>query len=446
MKRAGLVVAVTALCLSLLPVPATHAQSNVDFTRFVGVGDSLTAGFKDGALFAEGQSGAFYVHVAESMNTQIVMPLIASPGIPTPNPQTGSGRLIQIPGTCQVGAFTLATGVTTGRLDPTAAATDVAIPGQNLDEALNSKWAIDPANIPGTLDTAEDFVLGFPYVLAPPPFNTPRSQVETAVGLQPTFLSVWLGSNDALAAALAATVNDQTLTPVSDFNARADQIFAALASTGAEGVVLNVPDVTVIAHLFSSADLQALTGLDAAQVNLLFGVSRTSFVPLSALPTIQAIAGGQATGPLPANLILTKKEIKKIRKNIKKYNKKLETLANANGWAYVDVNAILNDYDKNGVVVPGVGTLTTAYLGGIFSLDGIHPTATGHALVAGTVVDAINAKYGTSLPRPDVAAVAATDPQVCMTGSAKALTLDDVVKYLPAALSAREVILNRGRQ
>ena len=92
-----------------------NAQSNVDFTRFVGVGDSLTAAFKDGALFSEGQSGAFYVHVAESMNTQIVMPLIASPGIPTPNPQTGSGRLIQIPGTCQVGAFTVATGVTTGR-------------------------------------------------------------------------------------------------------------------------------------------------------------------------------------------------------------------------------------------------------------------------------------------------------------------------------------------
>ena len=86
MKRAGLVVAVAALCLSLLPMPAARAQSNVNFTRFVGVGDSLTAGFKDGALFAEGQNGSFYVHVADSMNTQIVMPLIASPGIPTPNP------------------------------------------------------------------------------------------------------------------------------------------------------------------------------------------------------------------------------------------------------------------------------------------------------------------------------------------------------------------------
>lgn len=444
MKRACLVVSLVALILSLAPT-ATKAGGGADFTRFVGVGDSLTAGFKDGALYTDGQTGSFYARLATSMGATVVIPTVAFPGIPTPNAAAGQGLLLQIPGTCQVGATTFATGQTTGRVNPTVPATDVAVPGQNMNEALTAKWAIDPANPAATADTAEDFVLGFPYAFLPPPGNTPRSQVETAVGLQPTFMTIWLGSNDALGAALAATVDDTTLTPVASFNADADTTFAALASTGAGAVVLNVPDVTVIANLFSVSELSGLTGLDAAQIKLLFGVTKDSYVPLSALPTIEAIAMGQQQGPLAPNQILTKKEVKKIRKNIKAYNAKLKALATANNWAFVDVNAILTDIAKNGLVIPGVTTVTTAYLGGLFSLDGVHPSATGHAIVASAVIDAINAKYGTTLAKPDVAAIAAADPQVCMAKSAPTATLADIVKYAPAARSAESVILNGHR-
>jgi len=432
-----------ALLFATIPATVTHGQGGgADFTKFVGVGDSLTAGFKDGALHAAGQQTGFYVLVARSMNTQVVVPLIAEPGIPTPNAAAGSGLLLQIPGTCQVGATTFATGQTTGRLDPTAVATDVAVPGQDVGDALTIKWNIDPANIPGTADTAEDFVLGFPYVLLPPPANTPRTQIETAVGLQPTFVSFWLGSNDALGAALAGTVNDQTLTPVATFNANVDAATGAIAGTGAGAVLLNVPDVTVVPNLFSEADLEALTHLTAPQIKLLFGVAKTSYVPLSALPTIQAIAQGTAQGPLSANQMLTKKEIKKIRKSIVQYNKKLKAVADAHGWAFVDVNAILADYDKNGVQIPGVGTLTTAYLGGIFGLDGIHPSSTGHALIATAVVAGTNAKYGTTLAPPDVAAIAAADPPGCIAGSAKSATLADIASYAPAARAAESVIVH----
>jgi len=83
-----------ALALSTLPTPATHAQGGPNFTRFVAVGDSLTAGFKDGALHASGQQTGFVNHLAASMGTQIVLPLIAEPGIPTPNPAAGAGLLL----------------------------------------------------------------------------------------------------------------------------------------------------------------------------------------------------------------------------------------------------------------------------------------------------------------------------------------------------------------
>jgi len=78
--------------------------------------------------------------------------------------------------------------------------------------------------------------------------------------------------------------------------------------------------------------------------------------------------------------------------------------------------------------VPGVGTLTTDYLGGIFSLDGVHPTNTGQAAVAGLVIEAINAKYGTSFAPPDVRAVAEGDPLTCNARQNKQPTLEELMR------------------
>ena len=43
-------------------------------------------------------------------------------------------------------------------------------------------------------------------------------------------------------------------------------------------------------------------------------------------------------------------------------------------------------------------TLTSTYLtGGAFSLDGIHPSPRGYALIANKFIEAINAKYSSNL-------------------------------------------------
>ena len=48
-------------------------------------------------------------------------------------------------------------------------------------------------------------------------------------------------------------------------------------------------------------------------------------------------------------------------------------------------------------------TLTSSYLsGGVFSYDGVHPSATGYAIVADALVQFVNASYGTTIPRVDM--------------------------------------------
>jgi lysophospholipase L1-like esterase len=388
--------------------PAARAQTGADFSRMVFVGDSLTAGFQDGALHAEGQAHAYPVLVAESVGTTIVMPYIAEPGVPDPNPATFTGLLRLRPGTCSLLGVEVASGRSAGRLDPTARATDVAVPGQDIGEALTRRWSIDPSD-PSTIDTIEDLVLGLPAALEGEP---PASQIETAVALRPTFLVVWLGSNDVLGAALHGTANDDTLTPVETFRANAHEVFARLGATGAAGAVLNVPDVTISPFLFSVRDIRRILAgagisLTSREIETLFGVPHGSYVILTG---VESIAQGHLPTP---DQILTKREVKRIRERTAEFNAILRAEADARGWAYVDTNAFLTGVDRDGYRVPGVGTLTTEYLGGIFSLDGVHPTNTGQALVAGLVIDAINAKYGTSFARPDVAAIAAADPETC---------------------------------
>ncbi len=69
----------------------------------------------------------------------------------------------------------------------------------------------------------------------------------------------------------------------------------------------------------------------------------------------------------------------------------------------VDIHGVVSDIDENGLVA-GDETLTTEYLvGGLFSLDGVHPTCKGQGVIANALMDAIEAHYGVSFPRVSIA-------------------------------------------
>lgn len=409
MRGSALAAIAVAFAIAAVQAPV-GAQSGADFSVYVALGDGLTAGYQDGALHAESQLRAYPNLIAAAADTTLVVPLVEEPGIPTPNPITGLGLVSQRPGTCDYGQFEHATGRSTGRLDPSARATLVAVPFQRIGDARDVAWRIDPSN-PNDPDSFEDFVLGYPYATTGE--MGPSSQLQTAVALGPTFVTVWLGPADAYRAAVAGDVDSATLTPQGRFDESANAIFEALEATGARGVILNIPDVTATALLLSQKDLKRRTHLSTKQLKKRLGVFKSSYVPITALPTVDAIANGEASGPLGPTQILDKAELARIQEAIDGYNRTLAGRARALGWPLVDLNALFATYDRRGVDIPSVGHFTTNYLGGIFDLDGLHLSDTGQALVAAAVIGAINDKYGTSLPFPDIAAVAAADPHTC---------------------------------
>ena len=71
-------------------------------------------------------------------------------------------------------------------------------------------------------------------VLRNPAFGN-TTALEQALGLQPTFATIWIGNNDALGAALAGRVIEGvTLTPLAAFEADLRTIVGALAQRPAK--------------------------------------------------------------------------------------------------------------------------------------------------------------------------------------------------------------------
>jgi hypothetical protein len=105
--------------------------------------------------------------------------------------------------------------------------------------------------------------------------------------------------------------------------------------------------------------------------------------------------------PIPTQFVLTSDEVYKIKTTTAAYNQILAGLATHFEIGLVDMNSKLTDIQK-GIVWDGVKLNTKFVTGGAFSLDGIHLNPRGCAVAANYFIDAINAKYGSTIPQVNI--------------------------------------------
>ena len=101
---------------------------------------------------------------------------------------------------------------------------------------------------------------------------------------------------------------------------------------------------------------------------------------------------------------LTRAEAERIDATIDDYNSIIMDVATAEGWGVVDICQLLDDvaFRRNHgrpktPLPPPIADLTTEFFeihpngkikqGGLFGLDGVHPTTSGYGLIAQTYVD-----------------------------------------------------------
>ncbi len=384
--RATVAALVLVLITSVLPA---WAQNRADLTRLVIVGDSLSAGFQSGSLLDSQQVHGYANLLAQQARTPLPLPLIAPPGIP---------NVLELISPGPPPVIVSAPGMSPGRDDPLVQAFDLAVPGANVEDALTTRPKLPPTNL-------TDLILGLPGLLQ----GVSRSQVEWAEALRPTTIVVWLGNNDALAAALGVDLT--LLTPVEKFKVSYGAVMDRLAATGAALVVANVPDVTSVPALVPAEEVAAEVGLPLSFIGPILGIGAGDFVLADAFALIQAILANPSLGPLPANVVLTADGAKQIRTAVDGYNAFIGSEAQAKGAALVDIHELFALVHARGLVVSGQ-RLTTGFLGGVFSLDGVHPTNTGYAVVANKFVKALDSAFAAGIPPLSVEQVAKTDPLV----------------------------------
>jgi hypothetical protein len=116
------------------------------------------------------------------------------------------------------------------------------------------------------------------------------------------------------------------------------------------------------------------------------------------------------TFPLENQFVLTEREQERVTTAQSFYNSVIEMAAINNDLAYVDARAALEDVASGGVMFDG-GLLTDEYAaGGAFSLDAVHPTGRGYAFTANFILEAINDKYGSTIPPVNIGQYPSVQP------------------------------------
>ncbi len=475
---------------------------SANFTKYVSLGNSLTAGYQAGALFTDGQNNSYPNIMASQFAYVSTNDPFDQPSINSANGYYGmAGPLV-------LGRLILFDSDGTGPKTPSP--TPSGVPG--VPEPYNT--ADLPTAYTGDKSKLNNF--GVPGIIlgqalipdtgnpASPAFNPlwarfasepgVKSILQDAIAQQPTFFSFWLGNNDVLAYATSGGAG-RPLTPAAEFQAQYTMAITALLAVSADtkGIVATIPNVTSIpffttvrwnqialtetlagqlttqlannynafldgmvgAGIINGAerDLRRLSYVAGNNGVLIHDKTLTDLSPYMAgpyaglLPYARArqtkqtdlitLSAGAYLGTnldisgdgvpdgvngvsLPAtnttsagtrslkgdDLSLVPTEIAAIQARTTEFNTIISNIVTANTTrlALADVNAAFTAVVTGATkLVDGMPVAATFIPpAGIFSEDGVHPNNRGSAYLAKIMIDAINAKFGATVPSPNL--------------------------------------------
>ena len=366
---------------------APSAQSI--FARFVALGTSNSMGVQSAGIYASGQRAAWPAQLAARVGVPFSLPLVQDPGCGPPllPPLAADAVLVGAFGNDLVTAVMTTCAPLQGGV--TLPANNVAISGADVHDALYS-------TIQSQGTTTRTGVL-YSRVLLPG-----QTQVAAMVAQQPTFVSVELAANDVLP---ASTGRVSAMTPYADWERDYDQVLAAVKRTGARAVLVglpssaaNFPSIRRARELFNEWPSLLALGISVS-LNCHFSTNYL-FVPgyvltlMSKTPTTATCADV----PGAADYVLTQSDINAINARMAQMNGHMQAKAAENGYAYFSLDAVY------GLAKPAFSISNLLFsnspFGSSISLDGVHPSSQGQALLATAAAQAISATYGVSIGVP----------------------------------------------
>ncbi len=458
---------------------AVVQSGNADFSTYVALGNSLTAGYLDGALYISGQENSYPAIMAEQMM------------------MAGGGAFTQPLMPDEIGGFSDLNVAGKLTLQQNAAGSLVPVPTAASSALSLVNGSYNNMGVPGAKSfhlVAPGYAALNPYFgrMATAPTNT---VLQDAMAVNATFFSLWIGNNDVLGYATAGgDANVDVITSTALFEQAYTGLVQGMVANGAKGVVANLPYVTSIPFFnyipynpltpdllggeaavntintsFHGPLTQVLSALGAGdRISLLstteanpvliedetltdLSAQITAVAAASGDPTLMALAPilgaqfGQArmaaegdlvclttasvlgqvdatrvgelmalgldqatagqfsvngvTYPLRDVHMLTSSEVAECTVATDSFNNIIANIANTYDLAYFDASSKMEELSSNsGLNYDGVTYDATFVTGGSFSLDGVHPNSRGYSIIANGFIEAINSKFGSSLP------------------------------------------------
>ena len=404
--------------------------STLDLSRFVAIGDSITAGYADGALHYSGQLTTYANLIAKQCRTALF-------NQPLTNPQSvgigfsGRSRLVLTSGKNPEGKkfSVLSYEAQNGDLkmfSENIYATqgpfhNMAVPGAKTGHLIYPGY--------GNPDTGAGNYNPFFTRMASDPVKT--SVLADIMALDPTFFTLFIGNNDVLAYAMSGGTTD-AITPVKskageDFSETHRYIVEMLTAKGAKGILATLPDLMSI-PFFNTIPYNGLS-LNKKEAELLTGIYRSdalNFKPGKSNPfVIEDRVQGKAVirkaesedlilceimsdnqreeylkgfAPIPKKYTLTRSQALSIEEAVGQYNTAIQALAKEKNLGCVNINHLLKHLKADRAYIPETRSIYYKETG-VFSLDGIHINALGQALLANEFIKTIHRTYDLKLSR-----------------------------------------------
>jgi len=368
------------------------------FTRYVSLGNSIAAGFQSNGINTQTQSESYAALLADQMNTSFSIPELRQPGCPPPLTsffdETGVPNP-QRPGNTDATTCALRDARTPIQVN------NVAVPGARVLDVLTNQVSANALT---------QFILGG------------RTQIEAALDANPTFATVWIGNNDVLDPALNGTDN---VTPPSQFQSRYTTILDSLTSANSfqGGVLVGVANVTFTPFFSPGPVYYALDQAGRFPDNFEVSENCNNQSPETGLSPLvplnfgfgllgQALQNPDQTIPLDceADGALSLTEVTTLSGTIQQYNQFIQQQASERDMGYLNPNDVLGalylnedgDPDPTNDLIPKFPDRDSDQpFGQFFSLDGVHPSAATHRVVAAQLIQVINETYDVSLTLPE---------------------------------------------
>jgi len=406
-----LCLAVLGACAERATAPAPIVSSPVSLARigdahdvghYVAMGTSLSMGVMSNGVVATDQAGSWPAQLASLARVPFSQPLLQSPGCQPPL-AAPLASLRRVNGESPF--------VRSAVCSPRADGLTTATQNVALSEALTFNAL---ATTPASPSPASWTLRGAFYGRV---LGSGQTQLSAMLAQQPDLVSVEFGVNEVLGARSGLLAPGVTIVPAAVWKPAYDQLIAGVRTANARVLLVGLlSDVTNFPSLRRGAEIHAeraaLAGFGITVAADCGGDAAGNFiyVPAKVVGAYAAGLAARAAGrPLPVlgcadvpgtqDFVLTPADVAALDAQVADMNAHIRATASQHGFAFIDIDPLYGRRDLKGPFSAAALLTGSDPFGPLISLDGVHPSAAGHEIIAREAAHALNVTYHLGIPR-----------------------------------------------